>query len=186
MERMRAVSIAAIHGWCVGGGMVLAAACDLRVASDHARFSIPEVDLGLPLAWGGVPRLVREIGPARAKELIMTCRAFDAAEAAAIGFVNRVVPAADLVEEVDAPARSLAAKRMQRRLSAQTRIANPRRQFALGNGVALASNRADDAVGTDAPYPLGAIGDVDRPVPDEEARRISQLRHAISGSKLGL
>ncbi len=122
MERMRAVSIAAIHGWCVGGGMVLAAACDLRVASDDARFSIPEVDLGLPLAWGGVPRLVREIGPARTKELIMTCRAFDAVEAAAIGFVNRVVPAADLVGEVDALARSLAAKPAHALLSTKRHV----------------------------------------------------------------
>jgi len=49
---------------------VLAAACDLRVATDTARFSIPEVDLGIGLAWGGIPRLVREIGPALTKELV--------------------------------------------------------------------------------------------------------------------
>ncbi|MEO0616569.1 MAG: enoyl-CoA hydratase/isomerase family protein [Pseudomonadota bacterium] len=54
LEAMRAVSIAGIHGWCVGGGLVLAAACDLRLASESARFSIPEVDLGIPLAWGGI------------------------------------------------------------------------------------------------------------------------------------
>jgi enoyl-CoA hydratase/carnithine racemase len=67
LEEMRALTIAAIHGWCVGGALVLAAACDLRVAADDARFSIPEVDLGIPLAWGGIPRLVREIGPALTK-----------------------------------------------------------------------------------------------------------------------
>lgn len=122
MERMRAVSVASIHGWCVGGGMVLAAACDLRIASDDARFSIPEVDLGLPLAWGGVPRLVREIGPARTKELIMSCRAFGAAEAAAIGFVNRVVPATDLAGEVDALAQSLAAKASHALLSTKRHV----------------------------------------------------------------
>ena len=54
--------------------VVLAAACDLRVAAADARFSIPEVAIGIPLAWGGIPRLVREIGPALAKELVMTCR----------------------------------------------------------------------------------------------------------------
>jgi enoyl-CoA hydratase/carnithine racemase len=70
---------------------VLAAACDLRVAATSARFSIPEVALGIPLAWGGIPRLVREIGPAMTRELVMTCRPFDADEARALGFVNRVV-----------------------------------------------------------------------------------------------
>jgi enoyl-CoA hydratase/carnithine racemase len=110
LEQMRAVSIAAIQGWCVGGGLVLAAACDLRVAAADARFSIPEVDLGIPLAWGGIPRLVREIGPARTKELVLTCRPFDAAEAKAAGFLNRVVPAAELEAHVLALARTLAAK----------------------------------------------------------------------------
>ena len=76
LEAMRAISIAAIRGWCIGGGMVLASACDLRIASEGARFSIPEVDLGIPLAWGGIPRLVRELGPARTKELVLTCRPF--------------------------------------------------------------------------------------------------------------
>lgn len=100
-EQMGPVSVARIHGWCVGGGLVLAAACDLRVVSDDARFAIPEVDLGIPLAWGGIPRLVREIGPALTKELVMTCRPFDAAEAKAAGFVNRVVPATGLDEAVN-------------------------------------------------------------------------------------
>ena len=110
LEQMRALSVAAIQGWCIGGGVVLAAACDLRVASEDARFSIPEIDLGIPLAWGGIPRLVREIGPALAKELVLTCRPFDAAEAKAAGFVNRVVPADALDAEVLALAESLAAK----------------------------------------------------------------------------
>lgn len=91
MEELRAVTIARIQGWCVGGGVVLAAVCDLRVASRSARFSIPEVELGIPLAWGGIPRLVREIGPALTKELVMTCREFSPDEAKAAGFLNRVV-----------------------------------------------------------------------------------------------
>jgi enoyl-CoA hydratase/carnithine racemase len=110
LERMRAVSIAAIHGWCVGGGLVLAAACDLRIAAEDARFSIPEVDLGIPLAWGGIPRLVREIGPALTRELVLTCRPFDAAEAKAAGFLNRVVKAAELDAAALELARSLASK----------------------------------------------------------------------------
>ena len=91
---MRALTVVGVHGRCVGGGVVLAAACDLRVAADDAVFSIPEVELGIPLAWAGIPRLVREIGPALTKELVLTCRPFSPAEAAAFGFVNRVVPAA--------------------------------------------------------------------------------------------
>ena len=85
------LTVAAIHGHCVGGGVVLAAACDLRVAADDVCFSIPEVDLGIPLAWGGIPRLVRELGPAVTKELVLTCRPFDASEAKALRFVNTVV-----------------------------------------------------------------------------------------------
>lgn len=97
LESMRAIGIAAIHGHCVGGGLVLAAACDLRIAAEGTSFSIPEVDLGIPLAWGGIPRLVREIGPALTKELVMTCRPFDAHEAKAAGFLNRIVPADQLM-----------------------------------------------------------------------------------------
>lgn len=104
------VTIAAIHGHCVGGGVVLAGACDLRVASDDTRFSIPEVDLGIPLAWGGIPRLVREIGPAATKELVLTCREFDANEAKQLRFVNTVVPRTDLETHVGDLARSLATK----------------------------------------------------------------------------
>jgi enoyl-CoA hydratase/carnithine racemase len=110
LEDMNALAIAQLHGWCVGGGVVLAAACDLRIAAADARFSIPEVDLGIPLAWGGIPRLVREIGPALAKELVLTCRPFDAAEAKSIGFVNRVVAADRLEAEVEQLAAALAAK----------------------------------------------------------------------------
>ena len=107
---MRALTIAAIHGHCVGGGLVLAASCDLRVAADDAVFSIPEVDLGIPLAWGGIPRLVREIGPAVTKELVLTCRRFGPDEARSLGFLNTVVARSDLAAHVDALAASLAAK----------------------------------------------------------------------------
>lgn len=110
LDEMRAVTVARLHGWCVGGGLVVAAGCDLRIAADTARFSIPEVDLGIPLAWGGIPRLVREIGPALTKELVMTCRPFDAHEAKAAGFLNRVVPEGDLDAAVEALVQQLLAK----------------------------------------------------------------------------
>lgn len=107
---MRALTIAAIHGHCVGGGLVLAASCDLRVATSDVRFLIPEVDLGIPLAWGGIPRLVREIGPAATKELVLTCRPFGADEAKSLGFLNTIVAPAELSSHVDALAAELAAK----------------------------------------------------------------------------
>jgi enoyl-CoA hydratase/carnithine racemase len=110
IERMRATTIAQVHGHSVGGGVVLMAACDLRVVAEDTVMFIPEIDIGIPLAWGGIPRLVREIGPALTKELVMTCRRFSAAEAKAIGFVNRVVPAAEVEREAEALAREIAAK----------------------------------------------------------------------------
>lgn len=110
VTNMNALTIAAIHGHCVGGGLVLAASCDLRVAATDAVFSIPEVDLGIPLAWGGIPRLVREIGPAATKELVLTCRRFGPDEAKALGFLNSVVSPDVLAATVHELATSLAAK----------------------------------------------------------------------------
>ena len=100
-DSIPSVTVAALRGAVVGGGLVLAAGCDLRVAADDTYFSIPELDLGLPVGWGGVPRMVREIGPALTRELIMTCRPFTAREARQSGFLNRVVPPADLDRTVD-------------------------------------------------------------------------------------
>ncbi len=110
VEAMRAVTVARIQGHCIGGGVVLAAACDLRVASEAASFAIPEIDLGIPLAWGGVPRLVREIGAPATRDLVMTCRTFGAAEAQRLGLVQRVVPDTELDRAVADLAGELAAK----------------------------------------------------------------------------
>jgi enoyl-CoA hydratase/carnithine racemase len=106
----RPLTVAALHGHVVGGGLVLAAACDLRLAAAGTRFSIPEVDLGIPLAWGGIPRLVRELGPAVTKELVLTCRPFDADEALGLRFLNRVVADDALVEAAEQLAAELASK----------------------------------------------------------------------------
>jgi enoyl-CoA hydratase/carnithine racemase len=110
IEGLPQVTIAALHGRCVGGGVVLALACDLRFAAAGARFSIPEVDLGIPLAWGGIPRLLREVGPAVARDLVLTCREFGADDALRTGMISRVV-ADDLLDaEVADVAASVAAK----------------------------------------------------------------------------
>src|SRR6201993_1629315 len=87
--------IAAVHGYCLGGGLELALACDLRVASTDAVFGSPEVNIGTMPAAGGTQRLPRIVGVAHAKEIIFTGEKFDAAEAYRIGLVNRVAPAGE-------------------------------------------------------------------------------------------
>ena len=84
--------IAAIEGWCIAGGIELAALCDLRVASEQSRFGFYDRHQGVPLVDGGTVRLPRIIGLGRALDLILTGREFGAREAFDLGFVNRVVP----------------------------------------------------------------------------------------------
>ena len=100
IEALEAVTIARVHGHAIGGGAVLALACDLRLAAAGTVFAIPEVDLGVPLSWGATPRLIREIGFARARELILLCDRFEAEQAERWGLVNKVVPE----EQLDAVA----------------------------------------------------------------------------------
>ncbi|MCU4186505.1 enoyl-CoA hydratase/isomerase family protein [Acidiferrimicrobium sp. IK] len=101
--------IAAVAGYALGGGCELALACDLRIASEKARFGQPEIQLGLIPGAGGTQRLSRLVGAGRAKELILTGRHVDAAEAHAIGLVERVVPAGEELDAAVALAAELAA-----------------------------------------------------------------------------
>ena len=110
IERLDQVTIAAVNGLCIGGAVVFASCCDLRLAAVSAWFSIPEVDVGLPLTWNALPRLMRELGPARTKELVMTCDRFDAEDALRWGFVNHVYPDAELMPAALALAEKLLAK----------------------------------------------------------------------------
>jgi enoyl-CoA hydratase len=98
--------IAAINAICLGGGLELAMACHMRVASDTARFGQPEVSLGLLPAWGGTARLPRLVGRGKAIELTLTGDMITAQEAARLGLVNKVVPAGQVVKT----ARDLAKK----------------------------------------------------------------------------
>jgi enoyl-CoA hydratase len=91
LERMRKPVMAVVNGFALGGGLELALACHLRIASSNARFGLPEVKLGIIPGYGGTIRLPRIVGRGRALELILTGEMIDAAEAYRIGLVNRVV-----------------------------------------------------------------------------------------------
>ncbi len=108
IEEFQKPVIAAISGVAVGGGCELALACDLRMASETARFGFPEVKLGVIPAAGGTQRLPRLIGATRAKEIIFTGEPIDAHEAYRLGLVNKVVPVDRLMEEAMALALKLA------------------------------------------------------------------------------
>lgn len=83
--------IAVINGYCLGGGLELALACDIRIASASAKFGFPEVKLGIVPGWGGLSRAPRQIGMAKAKELMFTGRMYTAEEALRMGLVNQVI-----------------------------------------------------------------------------------------------
>lgn len=104
------MAIAAIKGYCIGGALVLSAACDLRVAADNSRFSIPELNAGIPLSWGGMAQVVRLVGESLANDLVVTCRPFDAADALRAGFISRIIAADVFDDELAALAESVAAK----------------------------------------------------------------------------
>ena len=110
MERLKKPIIARINGFCLGGGLELAMACDLRIASDNSIFGLPEVNLGIIPGGGATQRLTRLIGKTKAMEMLMTGEQIDAEEALRLGLVNRVVPANELDNAVDALLNELKAK----------------------------------------------------------------------------
>ena len=110
IEHLGKPVIAAVNGYALGGGCELSMACTFRIAADTAVFGQPEIELGLIPGYGGTQRLSRLVGRARALDLILTGRKIKAAEALAIGLVERVVPAASLMEEARKFARAVAAK----------------------------------------------------------------------------
>ena len=108
MQKLRKPVVAAVAGFALGGGCELAMMCDILLAADTARFGQPEIKLGVIPGMGGTQRLVRAIGKAKAMEMCLTGRMMDAAEAERAGLVARVVPAASLVEEALALAKTIA------------------------------------------------------------------------------
>lgn len=91
-EEVPQITIAAIEGYAVGGGLALSLACDWRVAAEDSFVSLPEISLGIPLTWGTIPRLTNLLGPAKAKRLTILCERFPAQEALSLGVLDYLAP----------------------------------------------------------------------------------------------
>nr|WP_092067580.1 short-chain-enoyl-CoA hydratase [Dendrosporobacter quercicolus]NSL46663.1 short-chain-enoyl-CoA hydratase [Dendrosporobacter quercicolus DSM 1736]SDL59398.1 enoyl-CoA hydratase [Dendrosporobacter quercicolus] len=107
IENLPKPVIAAVNGYALGGGCEISMACDIRIASEKAKFGQPEVSLGIPPGFGGTQRLARLVGKGRAKELLFTGDMIDAAEAYRIGLVNKVTVPAELLNTAKAMAQKI-------------------------------------------------------------------------------
>jgi len=108
-EELPHMTIAAIEGYAIGGGVALAAALDWRVAARDSFLSLPEIALGIPLTWGTLPRLVNLVGPARAKRLTILCERFPASDAQAMGLVDYVTEPKQALKKAKEIAKALLA-----------------------------------------------------------------------------
>lgn len=120
-QQMQQVTIAAIEGYAVGGGLALVLACDWRVLADDAFVSLPEIALGIPLTWGTLARLTALVGPARAKRLTILCERVAARDALAMGLVDELAPRGGALASAQALAqRTLALPSASVRMSKET------------------------------------------------------------------
>ena len=133
IEDCEVLTIARIHGHAVGGACCFAMACDFRVATEDALLRVPEVELGVPLTWGAVPRLIHEVGAARAREILLLCEDVDGRKALEWGMVHRAVPAEDLDATVDELARALAEKPEMAVYMTKTQLRGYARRANLGD-----------------------------------------------------
>lgn len=137
-DRIQKISkpvIAAVSGWCLGGGHELAMSCDMIVAGETARFGQPEINLGVIPGAGGTQRLTRAVGKAIAMEMVLNNRTLNAEEALRYGLVNRVVPAERLLDEALALAAEIAA-RAPLALRVGKEAVNRALETALSDGIA--------------------------------------------------
>lgn len=135
-EEIEALTVVAIEGWCVGGGAALSVACDLRVAADNARFYVPEIERGMNLSWGAVPRITHLVGPARAKRIVILAQKLDASAAAEWGLVDSVcAPGNTVANALDWAERAASMPPVQLRMIKQAINASA---FALDRAVSHA------------------------------------------------
>jgi len=144
-----ATVIARVNGYCIGGALELAAACDLRVAADHARFGMPEVRLGIPsvIEAALLPRLM---GAGRARWLLLTGEMIDAAEALRWGLVERVVPIGELDAAVDAALDAILAGSAEA-IRAQKRLNRAYEELPFAQAVAASIDAFEAAYATGEP-----------------------------------
>ena len=133
LETMPQVTIAAVNGFALGGGCEISMACDIRIASDNAKFGQPETGLGILPGFGGTQRLARLVGKGRAKELIFTCDMIDANEAYRIGLVNAVYPQEELLA---------AAKKLANKIASNAPIAVRACKKAINEGLQVDMDQA--------------------------------------------
>src|ERR687889_2498252 len=128
IEKLEKPVIAAVNGFALGGGCELAMVCDIRIASSNAKMGQPEVTIGIPPGWGGTQRLLRIVGPAKAKELVFTGKMISAREAENMGLVNKVVSLepkdAILPEETMKTATNSSKEQEKKRVNELARILN--------------------------------------------------------------
>jgi len=147
IEALEIPVVIAINGYALGGGCELALCGDIRIASETAQLGQPEVNLGVIPGYGGTQRLARLIGRDRAKGLIFTGERVGAEDAYRLGLVDRVVPAADLLEEAFALARNLAAK-APRAIALAKRAINEGSVLPLNQAIALEADLFGEAAAT--------------------------------------
>lgn len=136
IQRVRKPIIAAVAGFCLGGGCELAMICDFILAADTAKFGQPEINLGIIAGMGGTQRLTRAVGKAKSMEMHLTGRFMDAVEAERAGLVARIVPAADLVDDALKTAAKIAAK-SQIAVKAAKEAVNRAQETTLREGLLL-------------------------------------------------
>jgi enoyl-CoA hydratase len=134
IARIRKPMIAAVSGYCLGGGCELAMMCDFILCSDTARFGQPEVNLGIIPGMGGSQRLTHAVGKSKAMEMVLTGRMMDAAEAERAGLVSRILPAADLLAEALKTATAIAAKSALAMMAAKEAV-NRSQETTLAEGL---------------------------------------------------
>lgn len=171
-EELPQITIGAIEGYALGGGLALVAALDWRVIAEDAFVSLPEIALGIPLTWGTLPRLVNLVGPARAKRLSILCERIPAAEALAMGLADYAAPPGKALQRARALAKQvLALPRNSVRMTkesinayasigahAASHMAHDQVQLAAASGEAKAARAAFAARKKGAASPAGSRG----------------------------